>query len=68
MIEGVSEMTSMVKEHPYNGVIATIKRKNKSISSFEQKVERSDRGSLNPAEDRESSKAWITDGTMHMNK
>lgn len=61
-------MTSMTKEHSYNGVIATIGKKNKPISSFKQKLERSDRGNINPPEDRENHKAWITDGTMHMNE
>lgn len=61
-------MTSMTKEHSYNGVIATIGRKNTPISSFKQKVERSDRGNIKSPEDRGNNKAWITDGTMHMNE
>ena len=61
-------MTSMAKEHPYNGVIAIMRRKNKLISCFKQKLERNDRGNINPAEGKENNKAWIIDGTMHMNK
>lgn len=61
-------MTSMAKEHSYNGIIATIGRKNKPMNSFEQKVGRSDRGNINPVQDRESNKTWVTDGTMNMNE
>lgn len=61
-------MTSMTKEHAYNGVIATIERKNKSSNFFEQKVGRNDRGNINPKENRECNKAWIIDGTMRMNE
>lgn len=61
-------MTSMAKEHSYNGIIATMRRKDKLMNSFEQKVGRNDRGNINPAQERESNKAWVTDGTMNMNK
>lgn len=61
-------MTSMTKEHSYNGVIATIGRKNKPRNSFEQKRGRNDRGNINPTEDMERNKTWIIDGTMHMNE